>query len=68
MIIMKVKINVSYAIKDFVMMKIIKIIKSYTDKYRGAALSICNLWYRTIKKIPVVFHNGSKYHWHLIIK
>ena len=33
----------------------------YTGKYRGAAHSICNLHYKTIKKIPVVFHNGSKY-------
>ena len=31
----------------------------YTGIYRGAAHSICNLQYRTTKKIPVVFHNGS---------
>ena len=40
----------------------------YTGKYRGATYSICNLRYRTTKTIPVVFHNGSKYDWHLIIK
>ena len=40
----------------------------YTGKYRGAAHSICNLQNKTIKKIPVIFHNGSKYDWHLIIK
>ena len=32
------------------------------------AHSICNLRYRTTKKIPAVFHNGSTYDWHLIIK
>ena len=40
----------------------------YTGKYRGAAHSICNLQYKTTKKIPVVFHNDSNYDWHLIIK
>ena len=24
--------------------------------------------YKSIKKIPVIFHNGSKYNWYLIIK
>ena len=33
----------------------------YTGNYRGAAHSICNLQYKTTKKIPVIFHNGSKY-------
>ena len=33
----------------------------YTGKYRGAAHSICNL-------IPAVFHNGSTYDYHFIIK
>ena len=40
----------------------------YTGKYRGAAHSNCNLKYRTTKKIPVVFHNGSTYDYHFIIK
>ena len=39
----------------------------YTDKYRGAARSICNLKYKVPKEIPVVFHNGSKYDYHFII-
>ena len=30
----------------------------YTGKYWGAADSICNLRYKTLKKIPVVLHNG----------
>ena len=40
----------------------------YTGKYRGAAHSICNLRYKTSKEIPVVFHNGSTYDYHFIIK
>ena len=40
----------------------------YTGKYRGAAHSICNLRYKTPKEIPVVFHNGSTYDYHFIIK
>ena len=40
----------------------------YTEKYRGAAHNICNLKYKTPKKIPVVFHNVSTYSYHLITK
>ena len=40
----------------------------YTGKFRGAAHSICNLRYKTPKEIPIVFHNGSKYDYHFIIK
>ena len=40
----------------------------YTGKYRGAAHDICNLRYNTPKEIPVVFHNGSTYDYHFIIK
>ena len=40
----------------------------YTRKYRGAAHDICNLRYKTSKGIPVVFHNGSTYDYHFIIK
>ena len=39
-----------------------------TGKYRGAAHSICNLRYKVPKEIPVVFHNGSTYDYHFIIK
>ena len=73
---MKIKANVSYDIKDFVI-----IIKKkntnfkkvcdhyhYTGKYRGAAHSIYRLQYRITKKIPVIFHHGSKHDWHFIIK
>ena len=38
----------------------------YTGQYRGAAHSICNLRYKISKNIPVVFHNGSSYDYHLI--
>ena len=37
-------------------------------KYRGVAHSICNLRYKTLNEIPIVFHNGSKYDFHFIIK
>ena len=40
----------------------------YAGKYRYAVYSICNLRYKTPKEIPVVFHNGSTYHYHFIIK
>ena len=40
----------------------------YTGKYRGIAHSACNLQYKIPKSIPVVFHNGSNYDFHLIIK
>ena len=40
----------------------------FTGKYRGAAHSICNLNYKIPKEIPVVFHNGSTYDYHFIIK
>ena len=40
----------------------------YTGKYRGAAHDIYNLRYKIPKEIPVVFHNGSTYDYHFIIK
>ena len=40
----------------------------YTEKFRGAAHNICNLRYKVSKKIPVVFHNGSTYDYHFLIK
>ena len=40
----------------------------YTGKYRSAAHNICNLRYKVPKEIPVVFHNGSTYDYHFIIK
>ena len=40
----------------------------YTGKYRGAAHNICNLRYKLPKEIPIVFHNGSIYYYHFIIK
>ena len=39
----------------------------YTGKFRGAAHSICHLRYKTPNEIPVVFHTGSTYDYHLII-
>ena len=40
----------------------------FTDKYRGAAHNTCNLRYKIPKNIPVIFHNGSTYDYHFIIK
>ena len=40
----------------------------YTGEFRGAAHRICNLRYKTPKAIPLVFHNGSTYNYHFIIK
>ena len=40
----------------------------YTGKYLGAAHNICNLRYKIPKEIPIVFHNGSTYDYHFIIK
>ena len=40
----------------------------YTGKYRGAAHSKCNLEYKIVKEIPLLFHNGSVYDYHFIIK
>ena len=40
----------------------------YTSKYRGAAHNICNLRFNLPKEIPIVFHNGSTYDYHFIIK
>ena len=40
----------------------------YIGKYRGAAQNICNLKGGVAKRKPVVFHNGSKYDHHFIIK
>ena len=40
----------------------------YTGKYRSAAHSKCNLNYKIVTEIPILFHNGSVYNYHFIIK
>ena len=41
----------------------------YTEEeYKGAAHSICSLKYSVPKTLPIVFHNGSNYDYHFIIK
>ena len=40
----------------------------YTEKYRGAVHSICNLKNNVSQKIPIVFYNGSNYDYYFIIK
>ena len=39
-----------------------------TEKYRGAAHSICNLKYSAPKNICIAFHNVSNYDYHFNIK
>ena len=39
----------------------------YTEKYRGAVHSICNLKY-SVPKRPIVLYNGSNYDYHFNIK
>ena len=40
----------------------------YTGEYRSAGHSICNLKYRVPNKIHIVFHSGSNYEYHFVIK
>ena len=40
----------------------------FTEKFRGAAHSNCNLHYKVPKETPVRIHNGSKYYYQFIIK
>ena len=40
----------------------------YTGKYKDATHSICNLKFNLLNEISVVFHNGSSYDYHFIIK
>ena len=40
----------------------------YTSKYRGDAHNICNLRFKVLREIPIVFHNSSIYDYHFIIK
>ena len=40
----------------------------YTGKDRGATDNTCNLRHKVPQEIPVVFHNGSTYDYHFIIK
>ena len=40
----------------------------FTGKYRGVVNSMCNLKYKVPKNIAVIFHNGSIYDNHLIIR
>ena len=41
---------------------------NYTGEYRGAAHNNCNLKYKILDHIPIVFHNLSGYDAHLFIK
>ena len=69
--IMKCKKNALYVKNSLVVIKSYKKVRDhchYTEKFRGAAHSICNLNYKVPQEIPVKIHNGSKYDYHFIIK
>ena len=40
----------------------------YAAEHKEAVHAICNLKYSVPKIIPIVFHNGSNYDYHFIIK
>ena len=40
----------------------------FTGKYRGTAHNKCNMNYKMSRNITVVFHNGSTYDYHFIVK
>ena len=40
----------------------------YTERYRSAAHSICDLKCSVRRKIPITFHNGSNYDYNFIMK
>ena len=61
----------------YVKKNLIKVIKKhhkvrdhchYSDKHRGAAHNICNIRYKIPKEIPIIFHNGSTYDYHFVIR
>ena len=41
---------------------------NFTGKYKGATHDVFNLHYKATKEIPIVFHNGSTFDYHFIIK
>ena len=52
--------------KDYINRKKVKDHCHYTEKFRGAAHSKCNLNYKVQKEIPVIIHNAS-YDTHFIL-
>ena len=42
--------------------------RHFTGKFRGAAHSKCNLGYKVLNEILIVFHNGSTCDYNFIIK
>ena len=57
--VMKIKYDISHKVRDHC---------HFTGKFREAAHNIWNLRYKILKKVPVVFRNGSVYDYHFIIK
>ena len=46
----------------------VKVYCHFTGKYCGAAHNKCNLKNKMPKNRPIIFHNGSKYDYHFIIR
>ena len=68
---MKSKTCVIYVKKKFITDKKYRKVRDhchYTGKLKKAAHNIYNLRYKIHREIPVVFHNGSRHDYHLIIK
>ena len=40
----------------------------FTEKYRASSHNKCNMNYKISKDVLIVFHNGSRYDYHFIIK
>ena len=59
------KIKMNLVLTKMIKMHLNHTIKS--GKFRGATYNICNLRYKTPRKIPTVFHNGSTSDYHFII-
>ena len=54
--------------KDFVDNDKIRDHCHFTGKFRGAAHGQCNLALKKDKTVPVGFHNGTKYDFHLLVR
>ena len=70
------KVNICYICKEkfedeFIKDKKYREVRDHfhdTSEHRGSVLSICNLMYRVPKYIPIIFHDGSNYDYHFVIK
>ena len=64
----KVRDHCHFTGKPLVLETMSKSLQIITGKFRGAAHNICNLKMRSVKDIPVFFHNLGGYDSHIIFK